>query len=82
MRLPVDCLLGDELQQISEPGALLEGRTGNNSLYELPALIVGEIVSGLWLWNRGLRGGHHLMRWIESLGQNEVYHRLFSIQVA
>jgi hypothetical protein len=53
--IPVDRLLGNELQQISQPGALLEGWAGNNSLYELPALITQEVVSGFWLRNRRLR---------------------------
>ena len=53
--IPVDGLLGDELQQISEPGALLKGWTGYDSLYELPALISKEVVSESCLWNRGLQ---------------------------
>ena len=58
MGISVDCLLSDELQQISEPGTLLKGWTGYNSLYELPALISKEVLTGSWLWNRRLWLGH------------------------
>lgn len=33
VRIPVNGLLGDELQQISEPSAFLKGWTGYNSLH-------------------------------------------------
>ena len=47
--MPVDGLLSDVLEQIPEPGAFLEGRTGYNSLYEMPTLITKKVVSDCWL---------------------------------
>jgi len=38
-------LLGDVLQQIAEPVALLEGRTGQNSLNQLPSGIRLEVIN-------------------------------------
>ena len=39
VRIAVQGLFDDVLQQFAEPGALLEVRTGHDSLDELPALI-------------------------------------------
>jgi len=49
MRIAAQALLSDVLQQFAEPGALLEGCTGHNSLNELPTLVSSELCQRGWL---------------------------------
>jgi hypothetical protein len=74
----VDGLFGDELQKIPQAGSLLEGWAGDDPLYELPTLIIQEIISGFWRWNRLQRRGHaSIGSGMRSHEANEFYHRRF-----